>query len=245
MTINMELIPFHGGTLTYLERDGVPYTALKLISDRLGLSWPAQYRKVCTEPTRWGYCSIAIPSTGGEQETICLPVNRVAMWLASVSPRKVKPELRDALIRYQTEAADVLDRHFRLKREEDAAVIADLKAMLARCHGHLMMALPKWAAIREAARLGASWPYIARKARLAKDAADEEWQEMQRCGLVVAGDWQDITPRSMIDRIEELEYRLRLDRAKRQSAETGQSVSDAFMVESLTPIERVLSGEAG
>lgn len=43
---------------------------------------------------------------------------------------KVKPELRQAVERYQAEAAEVLDRHFRLKEAEKEARIAELERQL-------------------------------------------------------------------------------------------------------------------
>ena len=69
----------------------------------------------------------------------CLPVSKLAAWLFSIHASKVKPELRSAVEMYQREAADVLDRHFRLREErrdakqaqEPAAPPTDQTAVLA------------------------------------------------------------------------------------------------------------------
>ncbi len=51
---------------------------------------------------------IAIPSKGGEQSMICLAMHKLTGWLYSIMPNKVKPEIRDKVIKYQEECDDVL-----------------------------------------------------------------------------------------------------------------------------------------
>ena len=51
---------------------------------------------------------MVIPSAGGTQTMVSLPLQKLPAWLFSVSARKVKPELKDKLIKYQEECDDVL-----------------------------------------------------------------------------------------------------------------------------------------
>ena len=39
---------------------------------------------------------------------VCLPLRKLLAWLTTISPNKVKPELRDTVIMYQNECDDVL-----------------------------------------------------------------------------------------------------------------------------------------
>lgn len=105
--------PFHGHELTAIETADAVMVPLKPICERLGLDRKAQQAKINARKHLYGGANIPLPSGGGLQNALCLPVTRLAMWLASISPAKVKPELRPMLELYQREAADVLDRYFR------------------------------------------------------------------------------------------------------------------------------------
>ena len=51
---------------------------------------------------------ITIPTKGGLQTMICLLLRKLPAWLYSIQSGKVKPELRDTVIKYQEECDDVL-----------------------------------------------------------------------------------------------------------------------------------------
>lgn len=108
-------VPFHNAELYIVEFEGQPYTPMKPIVDGMGLSWTTQYRKLMTghahfehTPNRWGVTKIVIPTLGDLQEMLCIPLRKLFAWFNSISPNKVKPELRDTVIKYQEECDDVL-----------------------------------------------------------------------------------------------------------------------------------------
>lgn len=101
-------VSFHGDTIFCVEFNGQPYAPMRSIVENLGLDWSAQYRKVYENKERWGVAIIAIPSEGGRQETSCIPVRKLPAWLASINPKKVKPELRAKIELYQNECDDAL-----------------------------------------------------------------------------------------------------------------------------------------
>lgn len=126
-TISLQQIavPFHNAELYIVEFEGQPYTPMKPIVDGMGLSWTTQYRKLMTgyaqnehtllscgenhyNSNRWGVTKIVIPTLGDLQEMLCIPLRKVFAWFNSISPNKVKPELRDTVIKYQEECDDVL-----------------------------------------------------------------------------------------------------------------------------------------
>ncbi|MBC3968019.1 phage antirepressor N-terminal domain-containing protein [Morganella morganii] len=103
-TIN---VPFHGDNLYVVNYNGQPYVPMKPIVEGMGLTWQSQFEKLKQRFSK-GITEIVIPSKGGEQSMLCLALRKLAGWLHTISPKKVKPEIRDKVIRYQEECDDVL-----------------------------------------------------------------------------------------------------------------------------------------
>lgn len=101
-------VPFYEDTVVLVGKDYEPLVAMKPIVINMGLDWKSQHAKV-TE--KFSSVMVEITTTGGDgkQYTMtCLPLRKLPAWLYSISPNKVKPELRDKIIRYQEECDDAL-----------------------------------------------------------------------------------------------------------------------------------------
>lgn len=94
-------VPFHGDTIFCIDYQNQPYTPMKPIVENMGLVWAAQSVKLNANKERWGVSIIEIPSNGGEQEMLCMPVRKLPSYLNSINPRKVRPELRAKIELYQ------------------------------------------------------------------------------------------------------------------------------------------------
>ncbi len=103
-TIN---VPFHGAELYVVNHNGEPYTPMKPIVEGMGMDWASQFTKLKQRFAK-GIVEIAIPSVGGVQTMICLALRKLNGWLQTISPNKVRPEIRDNVIQYQEECDDVL-----------------------------------------------------------------------------------------------------------------------------------------
>lgn len=103
-TIN---VPFHGAELYVVNHNGEPYTPMKPIVEGMGLDWKSQHKKISQRFSK-GMVEITIPSAGGVQAMICMALRKLAAWLNSISPNKVRPEIREKVIQYQEECDDVL-----------------------------------------------------------------------------------------------------------------------------------------
>ncbi|WP_337135863.1 phage antirepressor N-terminal domain-containing protein [Proteus terrae] len=103
-TIN---VPFHGNNLYVVNFNGEPYVPMKPIVEGMGLAWGAQFIKIKQRFGK-GVSEIEIPTKTGNQNMICLALRKLAGWLHTISPNKVKPEIRDKVIKYQEECDDVL-----------------------------------------------------------------------------------------------------------------------------------------
>ncbi|WP_433961829.1 phage antirepressor N-terminal domain-containing protein, partial [Escherichia coli] len=100
-------VQFHGSELYVIEHSGEPYTPMKPIVEGMGLDWKSQLVKIVNRFGQ-GMVEITIPTAGGNQKMICLPLRKLAAWLNSISANKVRPEIRDRVLQYQAECDDVL-----------------------------------------------------------------------------------------------------------------------------------------
>ncbi|QKG44688.1 phage antirepressor N-terminal domain-containing protein [Providencia rettgeri] len=106
-TISTINVPFHGNNLYVVNYNGEPHVPMKPIVEGMGLDWKSQFSKIKSRFSK-GMVEITIPTKGGKQSMICLALRKLAGWLHTISPNKVKPEIRDKVIQYQEECDDVL-----------------------------------------------------------------------------------------------------------------------------------------
>lgn len=110
----MIAVPFHQDTVWAAERDGNVVVAMKPIAENLGLKWHSQFMRLKRSPVlAKGILMMRIPSPGGAQEMICLPIEMLPGWLFGVDTKRVKPALRDRLEQYQLECFKVLWQYFK------------------------------------------------------------------------------------------------------------------------------------
>lgn len=96
-------------TLLYLvEYNNEPYTPMKPIVEGIGLDWASQFIKLKQKFEATIVEITIVANDGKERMMTCLPVRKLAAWLYSISPNKVRPSLRDTVIKYQAECDDVL-----------------------------------------------------------------------------------------------------------------------------------------
>lgn len=117
MTTQALTVNFNSTDLFIVDHNGQPYTPMKQIVEGMGIDWAAQYVKLKSNEQRWGIVKIAIPTLGDIQEMICLPLRKLNGWLMTIHPNKVKPELRETIIKYQNECDDVLWDYWQSKHQ--------------------------------------------------------------------------------------------------------------------------------
>lgn len=100
-------VPFYGSALYVVDHNGEPYTPMRPIIEGMGMDWASQFTKLKQRFSK-GVVEITIPTTGGPQRMLCLQLRKLAGWLATISPNKVKAQIRDKVIQYQNECDDVL-----------------------------------------------------------------------------------------------------------------------------------------
>lgn len=91
------------------ERDGEDMVAVKPISDALGMDWSRQRKKLDQNKERLN-CGLMYYGSkdGKDREMLCIPLKKVAAWLFSINPNKVKEEYKSAVVAFQDELQHVL-----------------------------------------------------------------------------------------------------------------------------------------
>ncbi|CAK0747578.1 hypothetical protein CCP4SC76_1810002 [Gammaproteobacteria bacterium] len=104
-------VEFHGYSLVTFQHNGDPYVAMKPIVEAIGLDWASQLQRVKrNEILSEGM--VIMPSSGGVQEMVSLPLKLLNGWLFGVDVERVKPEIRETILTYQRECYDVLWNHW-------------------------------------------------------------------------------------------------------------------------------------
>lgn len=96
------------------------YVPVKPIVTYLGLDWPGQYQRIQRDPILseviTGVVITTIPDPerggGGPQETLCLPIEMLHGYLFGIQANRVRPEIRDKVLRYQRECYRALYEAF-------------------------------------------------------------------------------------------------------------------------------------
>lgn len=111
MSAALSLFAFQGDQLEVVTADGAVFVGIRAICDGVGIDFSTQLQKLKADPSV-GVVMIPTPSAGGVQETACIPLRALPLWLATIHPGKVKAAVREKVIAYRREAAEVLADHF-------------------------------------------------------------------------------------------------------------------------------------
>lgn len=116
--IEQKEVEFYGdGIIAVRIADGSIHVPVRPICDLLGVDWAGQRRRinrdtVLSEEMR----SVAVTSMEGDRlvtrEMQCLPVDYISGFLFGINADRVKPELKERVVRYQRECYKVLAEAF-------------------------------------------------------------------------------------------------------------------------------------
>jgi hypothetical protein len=134
------LIPVEQRDVTFYD-DQIPaviveggriYVPLRPIADFLGLSWPAQTRRLKRDAVLSEVSSsVAVTATDGRiRKMLCLPLDYLNGWLFGINASRVKEDLQDKVLRYQRDCYRVLANHFQKRAfTTDTDTLANVRDM--------------------------------------------------------------------------------------------------------------------
>jgi hypothetical protein len=106
-------VPFYGNKIVVIEKNGERLVAMKPIVAALGLEWSGQLKLIKNDLVlHKGMVVTSIPSEGGVQDTVCLPLEYLNGWLFKVPASRYKGWKREAIIRYQKKCYRALYDYF-------------------------------------------------------------------------------------------------------------------------------------
>jgi hypothetical protein len=115
---NLVAVQFNHQTLTATLLNGIPHVALKPICNQLDLDWSAQVQKIKRHPVLNQVMVMITTTTIGKdgksymKEMLMLPLSYLNGWLFGIDSNRVKPEAKEAVLKYQRECFNVLANHF-------------------------------------------------------------------------------------------------------------------------------------
>lgn len=102
------IVPFHNANLSIVNYNGQPYVSMKPIVEGMGLTWQSQHEKLKQRFASTITEIVIVANDGKKRLMTCLPLKKLFGWMMTISPNKVKPELKETIIKYQDECDDAL-----------------------------------------------------------------------------------------------------------------------------------------
>jgi hypothetical protein len=143
-------VEFYGDSLAAAQlADGTILVPVRPLCEYLGLTWSGQFERLKQNPVLSEALQIVrvTRTNAGDPNVLCLPLKFLPGWLFGIQASRVKPALRDKILRYQRECYDVLWNAFKddvvpsaapappdLSPVEQALMLAEAVASMAREH---------------------------------------------------------------------------------------------------------------
>ena len=119
MDTKPKIVKFNNQQVPVFFHNEKPYVVMKPICENIGLDWRSQLKRIKrNQVLNQGVVMMTTPSVKGDQDSVALPLGMLNGWLLGVDANKVKPEIKDTLVKYQLECYDVLYKHFMPKPQK-------------------------------------------------------------------------------------------------------------------------------
>jgi hypothetical protein len=130
--LEQKTVVFYGDEITavLVEVEGRQkiYVPVRPICEFLGVAWSPQLRRINRDPilsTSSISVTVTVTESGQRGQVICLPLDHLNGWLFKINADRVKPEVRDKVLRYQRDCYRVLADAFLDMSESDEWMTTD------------------------------------------------------------------------------------------------------------------------
>jgi hypothetical protein len=110
------------------------YVPVRPICEFLGVAWSPQLRRINRDPILSASSisvTVTVTESGQRGHVICLPLDHLNGWLFRINAERVKPEVRDKVLRYQRDCYRVLADAFLDMSESDDWMTTDPETRMA------------------------------------------------------------------------------------------------------------------
>ncbi len=130
--IEQKQVIFYEDEITAVKvESGEVFIPIRPICNNLGITLAGQRERINRDPVlSEAATSVSVTLTQQARDMICLPLKFLPGWLFGVNANRVKPEIRERLIRYQRECFEVLWEAFQEGRLTTDTVL-DVEALAA------------------------------------------------------------------------------------------------------------------
>lgn len=113
--IRQQTVDFYGDHILAGQlADGTITVPMRPLVEALGLDWSSQRQRLNRDPAlRAAQGVVVITTPGGDQRFLALPLKLLPGFLFGLNASRVKPELRDKILRYQADCYEVLWNAFK------------------------------------------------------------------------------------------------------------------------------------
>ena len=120
MDTKPKIVKFNNQQVPVFFHNDKPYVAMKPICENIGLDWVSQHKRLKRNHVLNSTMVIMtiVAQDSKEREAVCLPLGFLNGWLMGVDANKVRPEIKETLVKYQLECYDVLYKHFMPKPQK-------------------------------------------------------------------------------------------------------------------------------
>ena len=129
--VEQKTVTFYDDQITAVLTEGdTIYIPIRPICELLGVDWSAQRQRLNRDSILSAEIQRVVVTTTrrGDTEMLCLPLDFISGFLFGINANRVKPELRDKIIRYQYECYKVLAEAFTDGRLTASTSLDDLVA---------------------------------------------------------------------------------------------------------------------
>lgn len=103
-------VKFLGAEIVVIDYNGKPYVPMKPIVENIGLEWHSQRKRISRDEVL-NAVKVVMTSTGSDNKSYdmtTIPLSYLNGWLFGVDTKRVKPSIREKLLKYKKECYEVL-----------------------------------------------------------------------------------------------------------------------------------------
>ena len=122
--VKLEYVQFKNYQIQAVMKDEKIYVVFKPLTRQIGLGHASQTQVLKKKSWASVTTIVTVAHNGSIQPMDCISLRTMVMWLANIDENRVAPHVKQAVVDFQCEAADVLEAYFLGKLDNEQVSIA-------------------------------------------------------------------------------------------------------------------------